>query len=120
MASTRIIEQDHGTYAGLVTHHHHNGCYARDFSGRGTVCASVDIASRAGLAGSRVAVHGVHASPCFGDGATVDGRVVVVLPGGADARDAPQISAAEKCLSRRRKAANPCLDPARSDTFGLS
>ena len=52
MASTRIIEQDHGTYAGLVTHHHHNGCYAGDFSGRGTVCGSVDIASRAGLAGN--------------------------------------------------------------------
>ena len=31
MASTRIIEQDHGTYAGLVTHHH-NGYYAGDFS----------------------------------------------------------------------------------------
>ena len=30
MASTRIIEQDHGTYAGLVTHHH-NGYYAGDF-----------------------------------------------------------------------------------------
>ena len=74
MASTRIIEQDHGTYAGLVMHRHHNGCYAGDFSGRGTVCGSVDIASRAGLAGSRVAVHGVHGSPCLGDGATVDGR----------------------------------------------
>ena len=33
MASTRIIEQDHGTYAGLVTHHH-NGYYAGDFSPR--------------------------------------------------------------------------------------
>ena len=30
MASTRIIEQDHGTYAGFVTHHH-NGYYAGDF-----------------------------------------------------------------------------------------
>jgi len=30
MASTRIIEQDHGTYAGLVTHHH-NGYYGGDF-----------------------------------------------------------------------------------------
>ena len=36
MASTRIIEQDHGTYAGLVTHHH-NGYYAGDFSGRACV-----------------------------------------------------------------------------------
>ena len=55
MASTRIIEQDHGTYAGLVTHHH-NGYYAGDFSGRGTVCGSVDTAPRDGMAGSRVAV----------------------------------------------------------------
>jgi hypothetical protein len=30
MASTRIIEQDQGTYTGLVTHHH-NGYYAGDF-----------------------------------------------------------------------------------------
>lgn len=30
MASTRIIEQDHGTYAGHVTHSH-NGYYAGDF-----------------------------------------------------------------------------------------
>jgi hypothetical protein len=46
MASTRIIEQDHGTYVGLVTHHH-NGYYAGDFSRRGTVCASADAAPRA-------------------------------------------------------------------------
>ena len=39
MASTRIVEQDHGTYAGLVTHHH-NGYYAGDFSRRATVRAS--------------------------------------------------------------------------------
>ena len=57
MASTRIIEQDHGTYSGLVTHHH-NGYYAGDFSGRGTMCGSVDTAPRDGLAGSRVAVTG--------------------------------------------------------------
>ena len=56
MASTRIIEQYHGTYAGLVTHHH-NGYYAGDFSGRGTVCGSVDT-GRDGLDGSRVAVTG--------------------------------------------------------------
>ena len=30
MASTRIIEQEHGTYAGRVTHRH-NGYYAGDF-----------------------------------------------------------------------------------------
>ena len=30
MASTRIIEQDHGTYAGHFTHQH-NGYYAGDF-----------------------------------------------------------------------------------------
>ena len=30
MASTRIVEQDHGSYTGLVTHHH-NGYYAGDF-----------------------------------------------------------------------------------------
>ena len=57
MASTRIVEQDHGTYAGLVTHHH-NGYYAGDFSRRGTVRASAGTASRDGLAGSRVAVTG--------------------------------------------------------------
>ena len=57
MASTRIIEQDHGTYAGLVTHQH-NGYYAGDFSQRGTVRASADAAPRDGLAGSRVAVTG--------------------------------------------------------------
>ena len=57
MASTRIIEQDHGTYAGLVTHHH-NGYYAGDFFRRGTVRASADTAARDGLAGSRVAVTG--------------------------------------------------------------
>ena len=45
MASTRIIEQDHGTYAGRVTHH--NGHYAGDSSRRGTVRASVDTAPRA-------------------------------------------------------------------------
>ena len=56
MASTRIIEQDHGTYAGLVTHHH-NGYYAGDFR-RGTVRASADTAPRHGLAGSPVAVTG--------------------------------------------------------------
>jgi hypothetical protein len=60
MASTRIIEQDHGTYAGLVTHHH-NGYYAGDFSRRGTVRASAAAAPRAGLAGSRVAVTGQEA-----------------------------------------------------------
>ena len=54
MASTRIIEQDHGTYAGLVTHHH-NGYYAGDFSRRGTVCASAKTAPRNGLAGNRIA-----------------------------------------------------------------
>ncbi len=48
MASTRIIEQDHGTYAGLVTHHH-NGYYAGDFSRRGTVRASADTAPRDGF-----------------------------------------------------------------------
>ena len=55
MASTRIIEQDHGTYAGLVTHHH-NGYYAGDFSRRGTVRASADTTPRHRLAGSRLAV----------------------------------------------------------------
>ncbi len=49
MASTRIIEQDHGTYAGLVTHHH-NGYYAGDFSRRGTVRAAAAAAPRDGLA----------------------------------------------------------------------
>ena len=57
MASTRIIEQDHGTYAGLVTHHH-NGYYAGDFSRRATVRASAGTAPREGLAGSRVAATG--------------------------------------------------------------
>ena len=57
MASTRIIEQDHGTCAGLVTHRH-NGYYAGDFSRRGTVRASADTAPRDGLPGSRVAVTG--------------------------------------------------------------
>ena len=57
MASTRIIEQDHGTYAGLVTHHH-NGYYAGDFSRRGPLLASADTALRDGLAGSRVAATG--------------------------------------------------------------
>ena len=57
MASTRIVEQDHGTYAGLVTHHH-NGYYAGDFSRRATVRASAGTASRDGLADSRVAVTG--------------------------------------------------------------
>jgi hypothetical protein len=57
MASTRIIEQDHGTYAGLVTHHH-NGYYAGDFSRRATVRASADPARSDGLAGSRAAVTG--------------------------------------------------------------
>ena len=57
MASTRIVEQDHGTYAGLVTHHH-NGYYAGDFSRRATVRASAGTASRDGFAGSRVAVTG--------------------------------------------------------------
>ena len=57
MASTRIIEQDRGTYAGLVTHHH-NGYYAGDFSRRGTVRASATVAPPHGSAGSRVAVTG--------------------------------------------------------------
>ena len=57
MASTRIIEQDHGSYAGLVSHHH-NGYYAGDFSRRRTVRASATAAPRDGLAGSRVAVTG--------------------------------------------------------------
>ena len=47
MASTRIIEQDHGTYAGLITHHH-NGYYAGEFSRRGTVRASAETAPRDG------------------------------------------------------------------------
>ena len=55
MASTRTIEQDHGTYAGLVTHQH-NGYCAGDFSARGAVRASADTALRDGLAGSHVAV----------------------------------------------------------------
>jgi len=60
MASTRTMEQDHGTYAGLVTHQH-NGYYAGDFSARCAVRASADTALRDGLAGSRVAVtaHGI-------------------------------------------------------------
>ena len=57
MASTRIIEQDHGTYAGLVTHHH-NGYYAGDFSRRATVRASAGTAPSDGLAGSGLAVTG--------------------------------------------------------------
>ena len=58
MASTRIIEQDHGTYAGPVTHHH-NGYYAGDFSRRrGTVRASAAAIPRDGLAGNRGAVTG--------------------------------------------------------------
>ena len=57
MASTRIIEQDHGTYAGLVTHHH-NGYYAGDFSQRTTVRASAGTARSDGSAGSLVAVTG--------------------------------------------------------------
>ena len=57
MASTRIIEQDHGTYAGLVTHQH-NGYYAGDFSRPGTVHAAANQAPRDGLAGSRAAVTG--------------------------------------------------------------
>ena len=48
MASTRTIEQDHGTYAGLVTHQH-NGYYAGDFSARGAVRASADTALRDGF-----------------------------------------------------------------------
>jgi len=57
MASTRIIEQDHGTYAGLVGHHH-NGYYAGDFSRPSTVRSLADTAPRDGLAGSRVAMTG--------------------------------------------------------------
>ena len=57
MASTRIIEQDHGTYTGLVTHHH-NGYYAGEFSRQGTVRASADTTPRDGFAGSRGAVTG--------------------------------------------------------------
>ena len=48
MARTRTIEQDHGTYAGLVTHQH-NGYYAGDFSARGAVRASADTALRDGF-----------------------------------------------------------------------
>jgi hypothetical protein len=51
MASTRIIEQDHGTYAGLVTHPH-NGYYAGDLSRRGSVRASTAAAPRIGSAGT--------------------------------------------------------------------
>jgi hypothetical protein len=57
MASTRIIEQDHGTYAGSFTHHH-NGYYAGDFSQRGTVRTSVDTSPRNDLADSRATVGG--------------------------------------------------------------
>ena len=57
MASTRIIEQGRGTYAGLVTHHH-NGYAAGDFARRGTVRASAEAAPRDGLANSVVAVTG--------------------------------------------------------------
>ncbi len=57
MASTRIIEQDHGTYTGLVTHQH-NGYYAGEFSRRGAMRVAALTAPRDGLAGSRVAVTG--------------------------------------------------------------
>ena len=57
MASTRIIEQEHGTYAGLVTHHH-KGYYAGDFSRRGTVRPSAHMAPRNGLAGNRLTMTG--------------------------------------------------------------
>ena len=56
MASTRIIEQDHGICAGLVTHRH-NGYYAGDFSRRGGARFGRHSTSRR-LAGSRVAVTG--------------------------------------------------------------
>jgi len=64
MASTRIVEQDHGTYAGLATHHH-NGYYAGDFSRRATVRASAGAGPRDGLADSRVALtgHGIRSWP---------------------------------------------------------
>ncbi len=57
MASTRIIEQDHGTYTGLVSHHH-NGYYAGEFSPRDAGRTSAATAPRDGLVGSSVAVTG--------------------------------------------------------------